>query len=105
MRAAHFMSATARRSIAQPAAEGADTRAQQPEVFALVARCKGAPPRDARAPLEAVTTYANSLLRLDLPRVKSHVHTKLWRSSTGKPHTMGGRGVETQWSGVEWRRW
>jgi hypothetical protein len=46
--AGHFISATARRIIAQPAAEGADTRAQQPEVFALVARCKGAWPRDAK---------------------------------------------------------
>jgi hypothetical protein len=58
--AAHLNSATTQRSIAQPAAEGADTRAQQPEVFALVARYKGAWPRDARAPLEAATTYANS---------------------------------------------
>jgi hypothetical protein len=49
-----------RRSIAQPAAEGADTREQQPEVFALVARCKGASPRDARAALEAAT-IVNSL--------------------------------------------
>jgi hypothetical protein len=70
--AAHFILATARRSIAQPAAEGADTRAQQPEVFALVARiarCEGAWPRDARAALEAAATYANSLLQLALPRV------------------------------------
>ncbi len=69
MRETHLILATARRSIAQPAAEDADTRAQRPEVFALVARCKGASPRDTRAALEAVTTYANSLLELDLPRV------------------------------------